>query len=108
MPRNDNYDYNKSTEENYCADHGHFYGPYADIRAQLDYNYHSNYTQERQAFQDEIIEKFSASIIRDKHGFIGTKPTEPICVFTAGAMVRYHIFGFSELQCLICNGKISN
>lgn len=63
-----------------------FYGPYADIRAKLDYNYHCNYTKERQQFQDTIIQKMSHAVIRDKDGWVGTTPTRPWIVFTAGAM----------------------
>ena len=45
------YSYVKSTEENWRSDGKEFYGPYADIRASLDYTYHSNYKKERQALQ---------------------------------------------------------
>ena len=83
------YCLDKSTEENHCSNDMAFYGPYAKIRAQLDYSYHRNYTKERQLFQDKLIKKFSGSIIRDAKGYIGTRPTEPWCVFTAGAMVGF-------------------
>ena len=45
------YSYLKSTEENWQSDGKEFYGPYAEIRASLDYTYHSNYKRERQALQ---------------------------------------------------------
>lgn len=64
-----------------------FYGPYAHIRATLDYSYHSNYTFERQHFQDAILSHFlNAAVIHDKNGILCSTPTEPWLVFTAGAM----------------------
>mmetsp|Transcript_20562 Transcript_20562/g.31436 ORF Transcript_20562/g.31436 Transcript_20562/m.31436 type:complete len:405 (+) Transcript_20562:185-1399(+) len=80
------YSYLVSTETNWKSNDMKFYGPYADIRAKLDYNYHCNYTKERQQFQDIIIQKMSHAVIRDKDGWVGTTPTEPWIVFTAGAM----------------------
>ena len=87
------YCFDKSTEENYCSNDKEFYGPHAKIRAQLDYNYHRNYTKERQHFQDKIIKLYSGSIIWDSNGYIGTRPTKPWCVFTAGAMVSFEYGG---------------
>jgi hypothetical protein len=53
----------------------------------LDYTYHSNYTFERQHFQDAIITHFlEAAVIRDRNGILCSTPTEPWLVFTAGAM----------------------
>jgi predicted kinase len=53
----------------------------------MDYTYHSNYTRERQRFQDSIICEFmNAAVITDKNGEVCTTPTEPWLVFTAGAM----------------------
>ena len=76
-----------STEENHKADHMKFYGKYSHIRETLDYTYHSNYTYERQKFQDAIITDFlHAAVIEDKDGQLCTTPTEPWLVFTAGAM----------------------
>lgn len=76
-----------STEQNYRLPDLRFYGQFAHIRELLDYSYHSNYTRERQRFQDAIICEFlSAAVIHDKHGEICTTPTEPWIVFTAGAM----------------------
>mmetsp|Transcript_14316 Transcript_14316/g.21193 ORF Transcript_14316/g.21193 Transcript_14316/m.21193 type:complete len:414 (-) Transcript_14316:100-1341(-) len=80
------YAYMKSTEENWRSDDEEFYGPYADIRASLDYTYHSNYKKDRQALQDNIVKQFLSSVIRDRDGFVCTTPTEPWIVFTAGAM----------------------
>ncbi len=62
------YDYTKSTEENYAAvggvDDG-FHGNYAVIREKLDYQFHKNYTRDRQLWQDQLIQR-SVSI----HGVI--------------------------------------
>jgi len=76
-----------STEENHKVDDLDFYGPYADIRATLDYTYHSNYSKERQGLQDRIItEMLGGAFITDVNGDICSTPTEPFIVFTAGAM----------------------
>lgn len=76
-----------STEENYKVDDRKFYGQFAHIRKMLDYTYHSNYTFERQIFQDSIInELLHETIVKDPHGGECSTPTEPWIVFTAGAM----------------------
>lgn len=77
-----------SSEENHKSDDPNaFYGPYAHIRKTIDYTYHSNYTFERQRFQDAIISEFlNAPVFKDKNGITCTTPTEPWIVFTAGAM----------------------
>lgn len=76
-----------STEENHASLDMEFYGPFAHIRATLDYSYHKNYTHERQKLQDSIIREFlDEAIITDKNGEVCTTPTEPWIVFTAGAM----------------------
>lgn len=85
------YNYEESTEWNYTAEHMCFFGKYQELRASLDYTYHQNYTKERQLFQDEIIKKYSSSIVWDADGFIGSIPEKPWCVFTAGAMVRINL-----------------
>ena len=77
----------ESSEKNHESEDMHFYGPFKHIRETLDYSYHSNYTFERQHFQDKIIEEFlKAAIVQDKNGEVCTTPTEPWAVFTAGAM----------------------
>eukprot|EP00977_Amphora_coffeiformis_P010819 scaffold2536_cov169-Amphora_coffeaeformis.AAC.12 len=79
--------YTKSTEENHMSPDMNFYGPFAHIRKTLDYEYHCNYTYERQRFQDTIILEFlQAAIIKDKDGELCTTPTEPWLCFTAGPM----------------------
>jgi predicted kinase len=76
-----------SSEENNRSNDMHFFGKYSHIRKTLDYNYHANYTFERQKLQDAIItDMLDAAIILDVDGNIGTVPTEPWIVFTAGAM----------------------
>lgn len=45
------YNYKKSTAENYQTDVPIFVGPYAEIRAGLDYSFHPHYLPERQAIQ---------------------------------------------------------
>jgi len=77
----------KSTEEIHASKDMYFYGPYAHIRRTLDYSYHCNYTRERQLLQDAIIADFMTTPkIVDADGQVGTTPTEPFIVFTAGAM----------------------
>jgi len=76
-----------STEENHMATKKEFFGAYSHIRETLDYEYHVPYTRERQSLQDAIItDMLSTAIIKDKNGDVGTTPTEPWIVFTAGAM----------------------
>jgi predicted kinase len=76
-----------SSEENNSTDDFKFYGKFSHIRETLDYNYHSNYTFERQKLQDAIIDDMlDAALIFDVDGKIGSVPTEPWIVFTAGAM----------------------
>ena len=78
-----------SSEENNRADHLDFYGTYSHIRKSLDYKYHANYTFGRQKLQDAIItDMLDSAIIYGVDGKLGTVPTEPWIVFTAGAMVR--------------------
>lgn len=76
-----------SSEENNRSDDLKFYGKFSHIRETLDYNYHCNYTFERQKLQDAIIDDMlDAAVIFDVDGKIGSVPTEPWIVFTAGAM----------------------
>lgn len=55
FPVSEQYDYSKSTTENYRTTTMEFTGDFADIRARLDYNWHSNYVPERQKWQDFAI-----------------------------------------------------
>ena len=52
----DTYDTTKSTNDNYKSDDMLFFGEYADIRETRDYNYHVNYTKERQLWQNAVIQ----------------------------------------------------
>ena len=38
------------------AEHGPVYGANAHIRKRIDYSYHTNYTEERQQWQDKVIQ----------------------------------------------------
>mmetsp|Transcript_21811 Transcript_21811/g.44888 ORF Transcript_21811/g.44888 Transcript_21811/m.44888 type:complete len:492 (+) Transcript_21811:76-1551(+) len=76
-----------STEENYGVESMEFYGPFASIRASLDYSYHGNYEKKRQEFQDQIVQTLlDGTIIQDSNGRVCRTPTEPYIVFTAGVM----------------------
>jgi hypothetical protein len=87
-----------SSEENNRADHLNFYGTYSHIRKSLDYDYHANYTFERQKLQDAIItDMLDSAIIYDVDGKLGTVPTEPWIVFTAGAMGAGKSYTMSSL-----------
>ena len=62
------YDYNKSTSDQYGLDPdpvtGHtFYGEFKDIRADMDYSYHNNYTKDRQLWQDAVIGEVTGSAL---------------------------------------------
>eukprot|EP00581_Thalassiosira_minuscula_P006305 CAMPEP_0183746956 /NCGR_PEP_ID=MMETSP0737-20130205/67020_1 /TAXON_ID=385413 /ORGANISM="Thalassiosira miniscula, Strain CCMP1093" /LENGTH=406 /DNA_ID=CAMNT_0025982663 /DNA_START=266 /DNA_END=1486 /DNA_ORIENTATION=- len=84
------YSLSKSTQGNYAAEDGvkDFYGPFQEIRSRLDYNYHGNYSKERQLFQDKIVEKQldGTTIVDRNSGRVCKTPTEPWIVFTAGVM----------------------
>ncbi|EKX41559.1 hypothetical protein GUITHDRAFT_141826 [Guillardia theta CCMP2712] len=51
------YDWSLSTAENFSHDEMEFVGPFADIRAQLDHTYHTNFMPARQRLQDMLIEE---------------------------------------------------
>jgi len=78
----------QSTDENYRVSDREFYGPFAHIREhEIDYSYHSNYKISRQRFQNcviwELLEPGRVIASTDKE--LCTQPTEPWCVFVAGA-----------------------
>ncbi|KAL3917456.1 MAG: hypothetical protein SGILL_004704 [Bacillariaceae sp.] len=76
-----------SSEDNNKSDDRRFFGKYSHIRKTLDYSYHSNYTFERQKLQDAIItDMLHEAFVLDQDGNVGTVPTQPWIVFTAGAM----------------------
>ena len=84
------FSFNKSTQQNYSVRNKEYYGPFKDIRRSLDYDYHGNYSESRQEFQDKIVEKLlDGTTIKDEtNGRVCKTPTEPWIVFTAGVMVR--------------------
>lgn len=85
-----------STEEMHQSQDMSFYGNYTDIRSTLDYNYHSNYNEQRQLFQNSIVEKMiEEHMMKDTShqnscsSILGTTTKSsynPWIVFTAGAM----------------------
>uniref|UniRef100_A0A6U4UCS5 Uncharacterized protein n=1 Tax=Hemiselmis andersenii TaxID=464988 RepID=A0A6U4UCS5_HEMAN len=74
-----NYDYTRSTMENYRLPtlDTEYEGPYADIRATLDHEYHGHYEGRRQKIQDTMI----ADVVMG-----GSEQENPWLVFTAGPM----------------------
>ena len=72
------YDWSKATNENYELAARRWWGPFQSIRETLDYDYHGNYTQERQALQDKLIGDVVRAGAGERHA--------PWVVFTAGAM----------------------
>ena len=83
----DNYDYTKSSEENYRCDDAPFVGKYQDIRNRLDYTFHRRYSVERQLLQDELIKSFLNTTVYDRsHNVTCEVPLENWIVFTAGPM----------------------
>ena len=81
------YNLSKSTAENYGTSEMAFMGTHARIREGLDYQYHTNYTPERQETQDRIIAtSLSTQVIDTKTGEVSSRPRRPWIVFTAGAM----------------------
>jgi len=78
-------DLNISTEDLHRLKEGELFGPFASVRKELDYSYHSIYTRSRQALQNSIIDSFleSTSVAHSK---IGLNYTYPWVVFTAGVM----------------------
>ncbi len=84
----ENYDFTKSTAQNYASTEAKFYGKYQLERSVMDYTYHKHYTKERQLLQDTIIARFHNTIIHDSKNdsLICTTPLENWIVFTAGPM----------------------
>lgn len=71
------YDYNKSTNENYKTSSLTFVGEFSDIRKDRDYSYHVNYTEARQAWQDAAIKSTISRTARQP---------APWMVYTCGPM----------------------
>ena len=85
-PTQDNvqYDWSKSTSVNYFSPDKSFFGPYASIRATLDYNYHNNYVRSRQVMQDQLITEALAE--KWNSGPATSSTHNPWIAFTCGAM----------------------
>lgn len=74
------YDIDKTTNENYAVSSTSaesFFGDFAEIRRERDYSYHVNYSEERQAWQDEAVKSV---IVRSD------KLASPWLVYTCGPM----------------------
>ena len=70
------YDYTKSSAENYRSENAVFDGPYQHIRETRNYDFHNYYTLDRQQWQDAAIR---ASVCK-------TDPqARPWMIFTCGA-----------------------
>lgn len=94
-----NYDYSKSTEDNYALESTTlnlsipspvsplFVGKYKDQRSTLDYTYHRHYSPERQLFHDRMIDMFhNTRIVDTDNNLVCDRPLENWIVFTAGPM----------------------
>lgn len=93
----DDYDYKCETYRSYChkdyisdnkfgtsnvkeydlEKHGDLYGDFISIRKTIDYSWHTNYTRDRQKYQDQLVRNVAL-----RHG----KVDQPWLVFTGGAM----------------------
>mmetsp|Transcript_16790 Transcript_16790/g.38895 ORF Transcript_16790/g.38895 Transcript_16790/m.38895 type:complete len:618 (+) Transcript_16790:168-2021(+) len=88
----EDYDYTKETYKNYVArkdivetepkynedDHGPLHGRLADMRRDLDYSWHTNYSEERTLWQDHIVLRCSRRLQTQHH---------PWLIFTCGTVV---------------------
>jgi hypothetical protein len=74
------YDFSRSTNDNYGVDDREFVGEFAEIRKTLDYAYHTNYTHARQLWQDKLIRSVIKRVDPQPH---------PWVVYTCGPMVLY-------------------
>lgn len=79
------YDYARSTTEVFGAPDPKdrtFTGPFADIRAGLDYGFHRNYLPERQRVQDAIVQRFLDADAEASASTSGSGPLPPGVGFT--------------------------
>ena len=77
------YDWSEPTSVNYRSDDKNFYGPYASVRATMDYDFHVNYVRDRQAIQDRLI----TEALGERWGLDRASNADaPWMVFTCGAM----------------------
>jgi predicted kinase len=81
------YDWNWSTEDNYKVEGEELFGPFKNIREQLDYDFHVHYSRERQELQDKILQFLLEMNNRNK---ADSRPcptsSRPWVIFTAGVM----------------------
>lgn len=81
------YNYDLSSESNYCCTDAPFVGKYKHIRSQLDYSYHKRYSVERQLLHDTLIDRFLKTKVHDRKSNLECEvPLENWIVFTAGPM----------------------
>jgi len=94
FPVSPQYDYTQSTEVNHsnsCADD--FVGEFVRERRALDKAYHSNYSRERQLWQDEVVKRVSVRI---------EPQAQPWVVYTCGAMGAGKGYALSYMSRLGC------
>ncbi|CAK0803934.1 unnamed protein product [Prorocentrum cordatum] len=75
----EDYNWEANTQENYSSDGFGLGGRFAAIRDLTDVGYHGCYTEERERFQDSLVEQALQSAV-------GGPRREPLLLFTAGAM----------------------
>jgi predicted kinase len=83
------YDWTRSTEENHKCDTAcQNIGKYLEIRQNLDHSFHQIYSEQRQIFQDKILDTILGDpIIKDPiSGQSCKNSSQPWIVFTAGCM----------------------
>jgi hypothetical protein len=82
------YDFSKSSEDNYSSPQAPFVGKYKAQRSMLDYNYHKHYSEERQLLHDQLIDLFLQTTVTDYrfNDVTCDAPLENWIVFTAGPM----------------------
>jgi hypothetical protein len=84
------YDFSRSTRDNYLVPGSReSFGPYAPIRAALDFAYHGNYQRKRQVYQDLLVGNVVGA---------GDAKERPWIVFSAGAMGAGKTFAVSWLS----------
>ncbi|CAK9048564.1 unnamed protein product [Durusdinium trenchii] len=71
------YSLDMDTAQNHYSENSDFVGPYADIRATRDHAFHGRYSEERQRWQDSVIN----TVVQRT-----TEQARPRLVFTCGAM----------------------
>ena len=83
------FDFSRSTQDNYNVPGDTVSGPHAAIREKLDFGYHGNYSERRIAFQDLLVGNVVGA---------GQPKENPWIVFSAGAMGAGKTFVVSWLS----------